>query len=93
MLVTHMFTSVNHRCIIATATQSSEPKNVHHRTQRLITLMKEHDVTPKEVGELLGRTPQTVRVWRSAYELRTIPEHTLDALELKLSSARPQVAA
>ncbi|MGO4521146.1 helix-turn-helix domain-containing protein [Dyella sp. 2RAF44] len=58
---------------------------MHNRTQRLIQLMQEHDVTPKEVGEMLGRTAQTVRVWRSRYDARTIPALTLDALELKLS--------
>lgn len=54
------------------------------RTQRLRHLMDAHQVTADEVGTLLGRTGQTVRVWRCADESRTIPRDALDVLEVRL---------
>ncbi|WP_036041572.1 helix-turn-helix domain-containing protein [Bradyrhizobium yuanmingense] len=55
------------------------------RTQELDILMREHDLTARQVGEMLGRTPHTVRVWRSKYEQRVIPEHTLAFLRMKIA--------
>lgn len=48
--------------------------------------MKEHGLTARQVGEILGRTPHTVRVWRSVTADRIIPVHTLELLRLKLAA-------
>ena len=55
------------------------------RTKRLLHLMKKHRLSAGDVGEMLGRTAQTVRVWRCAWGERAIPEHTLLALETKIA--------
>lgn len=51
------------------------------RTARLKKLMEQHKLTAKDVGALLTRSPQTVKCWRCQWEARTIPAHTLTALE------------
>jgi len=58
---------------------------MHERTKQLDQLMKDHDLTARRVGELLGRTPHTVRVWRSRTTKRPIPAHALELLRAKLS--------
>lgn len=55
------------------------------RTKQLDALMKEHGLTARQVGEMIGRTAHTVRVWRSKYEHRVIPEHTLSHLLVKIA--------
>jgi hypothetical protein len=56
------------------------------RTQQLDALMKKHSLTAREVGDLIGREPHTVRCWRSAWEGRVIPEHTLEVLKMKIEA-------
>ncbi|HEV2680936.1 MAG TPA: helix-turn-helix domain-containing protein [Rhodanobacter sp.] len=56
------------------------------RTERLKTLMAAHKLTPAQVGDMLARSPQTVRCWRCQWESRVIPEHTLAVLEMKISA-------
>lgn len=60
---------------------------MNSRTKELDSLMREHGKTARQVGELLGRTPHTVRVWRSRSTDRIIPEHTLEVLRMKLAAA------
>ncbi|HKY46172.1 MAG TPA: hypothetical protein VJM50_23980 [Pyrinomonadaceae bacterium] len=56
------------------------------RTEELNALMREHRLTARAVGELVGREPHTVRCWRSNWKDRTIPEHTLEVLKMKLAA-------
>lgn len=57
-----------------------------NRTEQLHKLMAERGLTTEQVGELLNRSPQTVRIWRCKDDKRQIPEH---ALELLKSKAQP----
>jgi hypothetical protein len=57
---------------------------VNSRTARLRELMSSYGLTARQVGELLNRTPHTVRVWKSSWEKRVIPEHALALLEMRL---------
>lgn len=52
------------------------------RTQRLRALMTHHKLTARQVGEVLNRTPHTVRSWRCKWDARIIPEHALALLEI-----------
>lgn len=61
------------------------------RTKRLRELMDAHKLDAAAVGAILNRTAQTVRVWRSRYDARTIPAHSLQLLELTLAQ-REQAA-
>jgi hypothetical protein len=68
------------------------PGNIHSRagqvkdrTKRLKKLMKDHGLSTADVGEMLSRTPHTVRCWRCQWEARVIPAHTLELLEVKIS--------
>lgn len=54
------------------------------RTERLRSLMADHHLTARQVGNILNRTPHTVRCWRSTWDERAIPEHALTVLEMKL---------
>lgn len=54
-------------------------------TQRLKELMSQHNLTPKDVAELLGRSVQTVWEWRCANNT-TISDNNLELLELKLAA-------
>lgn len=60
---------------------------MHTRTKELDTIMRVNKLTPTQVGEMLNRTPQTVRVWRAVTEDRIIPEHALEVLRLRLELA------
>lgn len=57
---------------------------MNERTARLRALMAAHKLKAADVAAMLDRTPQTVRVWRSAYDARTIPAHALKLLEITL---------
>lgn len=59
--------------------------NMTTRTNELDALMRQHALTARQVGEILNRKPHTVRVWRSRYAERTIPDHTLQVLKMKLA--------
>ena len=56
------------------------------RTERLHNIMAEHGLTCSDVGRLLGRTEQTVLIWRCKGG-KVIPSHQLELLEYKLSEA------
>lgn len=56
------------------------------RTERLRSLMAQHDLTAAQVGEILERKPATVRIWTCKNPGREIPVHTLELLEAKLKS-------
>lgn len=51
------------------------------RRERLLAIMQEHKLKGPDVGAILDRTAQTVRVWRSRHEERTIPVDALKLLE------------
>lgn len=53
------------------------------RTARLRQLMQEHGLKAEDVGNILGITAQTVRVYRSK-NAQTITEKNLRLLELEL---------
>lgn len=55
------------------------------RKERLRELMTQHKLTARQVGEMLNRSRQTVLCWRSKWEAREIPEHSLELLEIKLA--------
>jgi hypothetical protein len=57
-----------------------------HRTETLRKLMSAHKLDCAAVGEILGRTAQTVRVWRCRYDQRTIPSDALKVLQLTLDA-------
>lgn len=56
---------------------------MNNRTKRLRQIMAKHKLTANQVAGILGRTQQTVRMWRVGTP-RTIPEHALELLEFKL---------
>lgn len=56
-----------------------------NRTNRLKELMAVYHLKAKDVGVILGREAHTVRVWRSAYKARVIPDHMLRLLESELA--------
>jgi len=56
-----------------------------NRTAELDRIMRDHGLTARQVGELLNRDAQTVRNWRSSND-RTIPEHALEVLRVKLAA-------
>ncbi|BAO20649.1 hypothetical protein [Pseudomonas phage PPpW-3] len=56
------------------------------RTEQLHKLMAAHDLTTEQVGELLNRRPQTVRIWRCKSDGRQIPEHSLELLRVKIGA-------
>lgn len=53
-------------------------------TERLRDLMKTHGLSIEQVAELLKRSHQTVRTWRSINP-QSIPDHMLELLETKLA--------
>jgi len=55
----------------------------NQNTIKLRTLMAEHGVSTVEVAEMLGRSPNTVRQWRSIKE-QHIPDHMLRLLDSML---------
>lgn len=55
----------------------------NNRTEQLHKIMQDLRLNSAEVGAILGRTAQTVRVWRSIHESRTIPADALKILELE----------
>lgn len=62
----------------------------HERTKELDALMREHQLTARAVGDMLGRDAHTVRCWRSKHPGRVIPEHALELLKLKLAERSAQ---
>ena len=57
---------------------------MNERTQRLKTIMRKHRLKPEQVGKLLNRSTMTVRIWCCETDSsKTIPDHSLQLLELK----------
>lgn len=56
------------------------------RTERLRQLMADHRMNAPAVAALLGRKPNTVRIWRCANGHKAIPAAMLELLELKLKA-------
>lgn len=59
------------------------------RTKRLIDIMTKHSLSCRDVGAMLGRTEQTVLIWRCRSG-KIIPAHQLELLELKLNAQAAQ---
>lgn len=58
---------------------------MHERTAKLIDLMQAHKLSAADVGRILEKAPQTVRVWRCKGEEKVIPTNELRLLELELA--------
>jgi hypothetical protein len=58
---------------------------MNDRTKKLRALMEAHNLDSAAVGNILGRTAQTVRVWCCANE-QTIPKDALRVLEMTLAA-------
>jgi hypothetical protein len=54
------------------------------RSQQLRKLMYDYNLTCADVGQLLDRTPITVRIWRCKNSQRQIPNTALIALKVRL---------
>lgn len=59
---------------------------MNERTKKLRDLMTAHKLRAEDVGTILGRKAQTVRVWACSYDAQLIPRDALELLEFKLSS-------
>lgn len=60
---------------------------MNERTKQLLQLMAEHNLSAAQVGELVGRSAQTVRTWRcGTTESKVIPAQTLELLALKVAA-------
>lgn len=57
------------------------------RTQRLREIMRTNKLTNKDVGDLLGRSAQTVRIWSCVNGGRVIPANALELLEFKVTAS------
>lgn len=55
------------------------------RKRELNRLMRERNMTARQVGDLVGATPKTVRNWRSSTD-RGIPAQTWELLQLKIAA-------
>lgn len=58
------------------------------RTATLDALMRQHNLTARQVGDMLGRTAHTVRCWRCRIETNTIPQHALELLQMKIAAGK-----
>lgn len=56
----------------------------HPRTTELFKIMADNNLSAEVVGALVGRTEQTVRIWRNG--TKVIPEHTLAVLKMKVAA-------
>lgn len=55
------------------------------RKQALDRLMRERGMTARQVGDLVGAAPKTVRNWRSSAD-RGIPAQTWELLQFKVEA-------
>lgn len=62
-------------------------------TRRLVQLMDDHDLSVRDVAEISGRQPKTIRCWRCGSAI--VPDVELDRLELhlKVKSLEAQLLA
>lgn len=60
------------------------------RNEELRKIMRAHKLKPRDVAQLLGRQPITVRIWlcQGPNTNRVIPAETLELLKLKLAAQR-----
>lgn len=49
--------------------------------------MREHNLTARQVGDMLNRTPKTIRNWRSSAD-RPIPDHALTILRSRIAALK-----
>lgn len=49
-------------------------------------IMAQHGLTARQVGDVVGRKPHTVRQWRANVGGRGIPAQTLELLRLKIGA-------
>jgi DNA-binding transcriptional regulator YiaG len=61
---------------------------LHTNTEQLLEIITSNNLSTKDIAALLGRTNQTVRIWRSKTGHRVIPDHQLELLKLKLAKRR-----
>lgn len=61
-------------------------------TNELDRIMRERGMTARQVGDLIGRKPKTVRNWRSS-TARPMPERDLEFLRAKLAALPAEGAA
>lgn len=61
---------------------------MHTNTEQLLEIITSNNLSTKDIAALLGRTNQTVRIWRSKTGHRVIPDHQLELLKLKLAKRR-----
>lgn len=66
---------------------------MHKRTERLHALMAAHNLNAKHVAAMLGRSTETVRIWRVKSDNRVIPEDALRVLELTVGNHATRNAA
>jgi phosphoribosylformylglycinamidine (FGAM) synthase-like enzyme len=59
------------------------------RTEQLRNIMHKYNLSCADVGEILDRTPQTVRLWRCKNQTRAIPDHALKVLENDVRNRKP----
>ncbi len=52
---------------------------------KLRVLMAKHDVSSREVAQILGRSQVTVQAWTCRND-KDIPDHSLEVLEMRLKS-------
>lgn len=51
--------------------------------------MVDHNLSERQVSEMLDRTPMTVRIWRcQSEESKCIPAHMLELLKIKIWQAK-----
>lgn len=55
------------------------------RKRALNALMRDRNMTARQVGDLVGVTPKTVRNWRSSTDAG-IPAQTWELLQLKIAA-------
>jgi plasmid maintenance system antidote protein VapI len=64
---------------------ATRPRERDQRTERLFKVMESANLSTHDVADILGRSDQTVRIWRC--EAKIIPEHTLHFLETHVAKA------
>ena len=60
---------------------------MNERTLKLIDIMAKNNLSCRDVATILGRSEQTVIIWRCKHAGRIIPAHLLELLELKIAQA------
>lgn len=61
---------------------------MNERTKELIALMQEHNLSAADVGALINKSAQTVRVYRCKSEDKIIRPNDLELLKFKLATKK-----